>query len=148
MQETTRFAGPWPRFLALFVDLLFFCVIFFPVTRLVKGVWIMNAADHRWNLDLFITDPLCIVFLAIMILYFVFLEGLLGVTLGKWFVGLRVERVETGKPGLAKGLLRNVLRIFDGLPVFSLLGIVLILTSAERARLGDRIAGTRVIRVR
>jgi uncharacterized RDD family membrane protein YckC len=148
MQEITRFAGLWPRFLALFIDLLFFCAIFFPVTKLIKGVWIMNAADHRWNFGLFISDPLCIAFLVVMLLYFVFLEGLMGVTLGKWVIGLRVERVERGKPGLMKGLLRNVLRIVDGLPAFSILGIILILTSAERARLGDRIAGTRVIRVR
>lgn len=148
MQELTRFAGLWPRFLALFIDLLFFCAIFFPVTQLVKGVWIMNAADHRWNSGLFITDPLCIAFLAIMILYFVFLEGLLGVTLGKWVFGLRVEGVGRGKPGLIRGFLRNVLRIVDGLPAFSILGIVLILTSGERARFGDRIARTRVIRLR
>lgn len=83
-----------------------------------------------------------------MILYFVLLEGLIGVTLEKWLAGLRVERVGRGKPGLIKGLLRNVLRIVDGLPAFSILGIVLILTSVERARFGDRIAGTRVIQVR
>jgi uncharacterized RDD family membrane protein YckC len=148
MQETTRFAGLWPRFLALLVDLLLFCAFFFPITRLIKGVWIMNAANHSLKHGLFITDPLCIIFLVIMILYFVFLEGLIGVTFGKWVVGLRVERGEGGKPGLVKGLLRNLLRIIDGLPAFSILGIVLILTSAERARFGDRIAGTRVIRVR
>jgi uncharacterized RDD family membrane protein YckC len=148
MQEITRFAGLWPRFLALFIDLLFFCAVFFPVTRLVKGVWIMNAADHRWKFGLFITDPLCVAFLAMMILYFVFLEGLMGVTLGKWVIGLRVRRVGSGKPGMVKALLRNLLRIVDGLPAFSILGMVLILTSAEKARFGDRIAGTRVIRVR
>jgi uncharacterized RDD family membrane protein YckC len=147
-RENDRFAGLWPRFLALLVDLMVFCAIFFPITRLVKGVWIMSAADHRWNHGLFITDPLCIAFLVVMILYFVLLEGLLGVTLGKWVVGLRVERIGGGRPGLVKGLLRNVLRIVDGLPAFSILGIVLVLTSDERARFGDRIAGTRVIRVR
>jgi uncharacterized RDD family membrane protein YckC len=57
-------------------------------------------------------------------------------------------RVGGGKPGIVKGFWRNVLRIVDGLPAFNLLGVVLILTSAERARFGDRIAGTRVIRVR
>jgi uncharacterized RDD family membrane protein YckC len=148
MQEETRFAGLWLRFLALLGDFLLFCVVFFPITRLIKGVWIMSAANHRWNHGLFITDPVCIAFLAIMILYFVFLEGLMGVTFGKWVVGLRVERVGGGKPGLIKGFVRNVLRIVDGLPAFNILGIVLIWTSAERARFGDRIAGTRVVRVR
>ncbi len=148
MQENTRFAGLWLRFVALLIDFLLFCAVFFPLTRLVKGVWIMSAEDHRWTHGFFITDPLCIAFLVMMILYFVFLEGLTGATFGKWVAGLRVERVEGGKPGLTKGLLRNLLRIVDGLPAFSILGIVLIVTSAERARFGDRIAGTRVIQVK
>ncbi len=148
MEEEIRFATLWPRFLALLVDFLLFCVFFFPATRLVNGVWIMSATDHRWNYGPLITDPLCIAFLTIMVLYFVFLEGLIGVTFGKWVVGLRVVRVRGGRPGLVKSLLRNVLRLVDGLPALSILGIVLILTSTERARFGDHIAGTRVIRVR
>lgn len=143
-----RFAGLWPRFLALLVDFLLFCAFFFPATRWVKGVWIMSATDHRWSDGLFITDPLCLAFLGVMVLYFVLFEGLMGLTLGKWVAGLRVVRVGGGKPGIAKGFLRNLLRIVDGLPAFNLLGVALILTSAERARFGDRIAGTRVIRVR
>lgn len=147
MKDSTRFAGLWPRFLALFIDFLFFCAIFFPVTRLVKGAWLLSAEDHLWNYGLFITDPLCLAFLIVMFFYFVFLEGLFGITLGKWIVGLRVERVGGGKPNLIKGLLRNALRIVDGLPAFNILGVLLILTSEERARFGDRIAGTRVIHV-
>ncbi len=146
--EESHFAGLWPRFLALLVDFLLFSAIFFPVTRLVKGVWVMSATDHRWSDGLFITDPLCIAFLGVMVLYFVLFEGLAGLTLGKWVAGLRVVRVGGGKPGLVKGFLRNLLRIVDGLPAFNLLGVVLIQTSAERARFGDRIARTRVIRIR
>ena len=148
VQEYARFAGLWLRFLALLVDLLLFSAVFFPITRLVKGVWIMSPSDHRWTSGLFVTDPLCMAFLVVMAAYFVFFEGLTGATFGKWVVGLRVQGVEGGRPGLMKGLLRNVLRIVDGLPAFNILGIVLILSSAERARLGDRIAGTRVVRVR
>jgi uncharacterized RDD family membrane protein YckC len=145
MQEKTCFAGLWPRFLALLIDFLVFSAVFFPVTRLARGVWIMGTADHRWDYGLFVTDPLCIAFLVVMVLYFVLLEGLAGITLGKRAAGLRVERVGGGRPGLFKGLVRNLLRIVDGLPIFNILGIVLISTSAERARFGDRIAGTRVI---
>jgi uncharacterized RDD family membrane protein YckC len=150
-QQGTRdvcFAGLWPRFLALLVDFLLFSALFFPVTRWVKGVWIMSATDHRWSDGLFISDPLCLAFLGVMVLYFVLFEGLMGVTFGKWVAGLRVVQTGGGKPGIVKGFLRNALRIVDGLPAFNLLGVVLILTSAERARFGDRIAGTRVIWVR
>jgi uncharacterized RDD family membrane protein YckC len=97
---------------------------------------------------LFITDPLCLIFLALIFLYFVLLEGLLGATLGKWALGLRVVSTEGTNPGLARSALRNVLRLVDGLPAFNIVGVVLILRSSERARFGDRVAGTRVTRSR
>jgi uncharacterized RDD family membrane protein YckC len=146
--DRPRYAGLGVRFMALLVDFLIFCALFFPVTRLVKGVWLMSATDHRWQSGLFVTDPLCLIFLAFMAGYFVVLEGLAGATLGKWIMGLRVVRGAGGRPGLVKGLVRNALRVVDGLPTLNILGIILIVTSPERARFGDRVAGTRVIRVR
>lgn len=143
--ENPRYAGLGRRFWALAVDVLLFFAIFVPVTRMVKGVWLMSASDHRWANGLFITDPLCILFLLLMLLYFVLLEGRLGATLGKWVLGLRVVGPEGGRPGLLRSAQRNLLRFVDGLPAFNLLGVLLILRSPERARFGDRVAGTRVI---
>lgn len=142
------YAGIWKRFGALMIDGLFFCALFFPITRIVKGVWIMSASDHRWANGVFITDPLCLIFLALMFLYFVALEGLVGATLGKWLLGLRVVAADGGKSGLARSALRNILRLVDGLPAFNILGVVLILRSPVGARFGDRVAGTRVVRSR
>jgi len=106
----------------------------------------MTPGDHRWSSDLFVTDPLCITFLILVFLYFVILEGLAGATFGKWVLDLRVVQADSGdRPGILKGLLRNILRLVDGLPTLNIVGIVLILSSAERARFGDRIAGTRVV---
>jgi len=139
------YAGLGRRFIALGIDLALFCVVFFPITRLVKGVWIMNPSDHRWNNGLLITDPLCLAFLLFMFLYFVILEGTPGVTLGKWIVGIRVISVEGDSTGLLKSLIRNALRVVDSLPAFNILGVVLILMSDENARFGDRIAKTRVV---
>ncbi|MGC9398326.1 MAG: RDD family protein [Anaerolineae bacterium] len=145
-QTIPPYADLWARFRALVVDVLLFCALFFPVTRVVKGVWLMSATDHRWANGLFITDPLCLTFLALMLLYFVLLEGLVGATLGKWALGLRVISADGGRPGLGRSAARNLLRLVDGLPAFNILGIVLILRSPENARFGDRVAGTRVIR--
>jgi len=72
-------------------------------------------------------------------------EGLFGATLGKAAMSLRVRRAEGGKPGLQKSLLRNTLRIVDGIGVY-LVGLVFALTSPTRQRLGDRVAGTVVVR--
>ncbi|MFO7743744.1 MAG: RDD family protein [Anaerolineae bacterium] len=146
MDTEITYAGIWERFWALVIDVLLFCAVFFPVTRIVKGVWIMSAADHRWANGLFITDPLCLIFLAVMVLTFVLLEGLFGATVGKWVLGLRVVGPDGGKPGLARSAVRNLLRLADGLPAFNILGVILILRSPQRARFGDRVADTRVVR--
>jgi len=145
MKIETRYAGLGRRFLALLVDFTLFCACFFPVTRLVKGVWLMSPADHNWVNGWFISDPLCLVFLVIMALYMVVLEGLLGATLGKWLLGLRVVGPEGRRPGLWKSFIRNTLRSVDSLPTLNILGVILILKSRERTRFGDRVAGTRVI---
>ncbi len=147
MSETS-YAGLWPRFLALVLDTALFCLFFFPITRLVKGVWMMSAGDHEWVYGWFITDPLCLAFLSIIFVYFVVLEGAVGATVGKRLMGLRVVTPDGRVPGLLGGLLRNVLRIVDTLPALNILGIVLIASSPERARFGDRVAGTRVIHTR
>ena len=145
MNESRRFTGLWPRFIAQLVDLALFCAISFPVTRLVKGVWLMNPADHRWNRGLFIFDPLCLAFLVVMGLYYMLLEGLAGRTPGKWVAGLRVVNLAGGLPGVRRSVIRNLLRAVDSLPAFQILGVILILRSPERARFGDRVAGTRVV---
>ncbi len=49
MRDHIRFAGLLPRILAMLVDFLVFCAVFFPATRLLKGVWMMSATDHRWS---------------------------------------------------------------------------------------------------
>jgi hypothetical protein len=68
-RDEGRYAGLGIRFAALVIDTLLFGAVFFPVTRLVKGVWLMSAGDHRWSVGLFITDPLCLAFLAVMVAY-------------------------------------------------------------------------------
>lgn len=108
----------------------------------------MGAEDHRWVSGWFINDPLCVIFLAIIVLYFILLEGLAGITVGKRLLGIKVVAVEGGLPGLKRSLIRNLLRAVDSLPALNVVGVILILKSPERARFGDRIAGTRVVKLR
>lgn len=145
LEARLRYAGLGIRFAALCIDFAIFCVIFFPVTRIVKGTWLMTASDHAWVSGWIITDPLCIVFLFAMLLYFVVLEGLIGGTLGKLAVGIRVIGTDGSRTGIGRSVVRNLLRVIDGLPAFNILGVILILRSPEQARFGDRVAGTRVV---
>lgn len=70
-----------------------------------------------------------------------------GKTLGKLMVGIRVADVSGGKATFRQALIRNVLRLVDGL-VFYIVGIILILRSDRKQRLGDRVAGTVVLHTR
>jgi uncharacterized RDD family membrane protein YckC len=147
IESTRAYAGVWRRFAALVVDFVLLSALFFPVTRIVKGTWIMTAGNHRWARGWFVTDPLCLIFLVVIFLYFVFLEGLAGGTVGKRLLRLRVVGTAGTDVGLYKALIRNVLRVVDSLPFLGILGTILITRSPERARFGDRAAGTRVIRL-
>ena len=78
-----HYANLGRRFVALVIDLLVLSLIFFPVTRVVKGVWIMSSEDHLWGYGWLVTDPLCVIFLVTIVIYFVSLESALGATIGK-----------------------------------------------------------------
>ena len=137
----------WSRLAALVADMVALSCVFFPVTRIVKGTWVMSASDHDWALGPYATDPLCLSLLAVMFLYFVLLEGLTGATPGKRLMRLRVVAADGGPAGMVKSLVRNLLRVVDGLPTIGLVGAILILTRTDRARVGDLVAGTRVVRL-
>ena len=146
MEKRSRYAGLVVRFLAIVVDFILFIAAFFPITRLVKGVWLMSISDHRWTSGWVAFDPICLTFLVVIIAYYVLLEAYAGATVGKWVMGIRVVDLDGNKPGLVTSLLRNVLRLVDSLPTLNILGVILILQSEQNARFGDRVAGTRVVR--
>jgi uncharacterized RDD family membrane protein YckC len=136
-----NYASLLQRALAQIIDYIVFCVCFFPVTYLVKGTWLMTRADHIWV----IFDPICAVFLVIIFTYFIFLEWLTGCTIGKYLLNLRVQTITEKKITLKQSLIRNFGRMIDGLPCFNILGIVSIIKSPVRQRMGDKFAGTVVV---
>ncbi len=140
-----HYANLGRRFVALFIDFVILSAVFFPVTRIVKGTWVMSSQNHIWNYGMFVTDPLCLIFLVVIVLYFILLEGVFGATIGKKILGLSIVQVDGQNAGMKRSIIRNLLRVVDALPAFNILGIVLIVSSSERTRFGDRVAGTRVI---
>ncbi len=84
-----------------------------------------------------------------MLLYDVGFETLAGGrTPGKRMTGLRVVRSGGGRVDLGASMIRNVLRLVDGLPLSYLPTIVSILLTPRNQRLGDLAADTVVIRDR
>ncbi|MCK4388460.1 MAG: RDD family protein [Dehalococcoidia bacterium] len=128
------------RGIAWAIDILFLSIFFFPATYWYSGKWIMGPQEHLWG----ILDPICLVFLFIIFAYLILMEAYVGWTVGKRIMGMMVVDGRGNKIGLSKSIIRNLLRLVDGLPAFNILGIILITTSPKDQRFGDRIAKTYV----
>ena len=85
------------------------------------------------------------VILALFLGYYILCEAICGMTLGKRMVGIRVVADDGEHVGINAAVIRNVLRLVDGL-VFYLVGGLIALSSSRGRRLGDHIAGTLVVR--
>ncbi len=140
-KHKTKKTGVIRRGIALALDSIFLSFFFFPITYIYSGRWIMSYEEHLWG----ITDPICLVFLFIIFAYFILTEAYVGWTAGKRVFGMRVVDGTGNKIGFSKSLIRNLLRLVDGLPTLNILGIILIISSPEGQRFGDRIAKTFVV---
>ena len=129
------------RGFAFLLDIIFLSLFFFPITYIYSGRWVMSYEDHLWG----ILDPICLVFLFVIFAYFILMEAYAGWTVGKRVLGMKVVNTAGNKIGLSKSLVRNLLRLVDGLPALNILGIVLIACSPKGQRLGDYVAKTFVV---
>lgn len=79
--------------------------------------------------------------------YAAFFEAVRGQTLGKAIAGIVVVREDGRSVGLREAVVRNVVRVVDGL-LYYFVGLMALSLSSDRQRLGDRLAGTLVVGVR
>lgn len=77
--------------------------------------------------------------------YYIVLEGLVGRTLGKMALGIRVVSQDGGRASWGAVVVRNLLRIVDGF-FFYLVGLIVMLSTARKQRVGDLAARTMVVR--
>lgn len=77
--------------------------------------------------------------------YFTYFEGTTGQTIGKKIANIKVVRMD-GKPmTYMDSLIRTVLRIIDGI-FFYLVGLIIVVASEKKQRLGDMAAKTLVVK--
>ena len=84
--------------------------------------------------------------IAVPVAYFIGIEGKTGATPGKHLLGLLVVRTDGGDIGFREAVIRNILRVVDALPALYLIGLIAVLASERNQRIGDRVAGTVVVR--
>jgi len=112
--------------------LLYVVAAYFGSTTPGSGFYLRDA-------QLMVGQGLCLA-------YFIVPEALWGVTLGKLATNIRVVRQSDGGPiGWSASIIRNVLRPIDWLVLY-LVGFIAICVSQKRQRIGDRVAGTIVVR--
>ncbi len=137
------------RFVALLIDVVILAIITGVVT-LPLQMPIINVIDIT-NAPTVTTSPNPLAWLGglisllIIFGYFVLMEGAYGQTVGKMAVKIKVVREDGSKISYADAVVRNVLRIIDGILAY-LIGAILIWTSDEKQRLGDRAAHTVVVK--
>lgn len=130
-----EYRGIGIRFAAIVVDTIVLFVIGYLIAALMgsttgSGFSMEGAPAFLWFL--------------VGLAYFVVLEAEYGQTVGKRLTGIEV-RTDAGEPlDYQASLVRNVLRIVDGLFVY-LVGAVFIYLSDEEQRIGDRVGDTVVV---
>lgn len=78
------------------------------------------------------------------LLYFAFLEGLIGASIGKLITGIRVRRKDGGKITLVTAVVRHLGRLLS-MMIF-MLGFLLAFIDGKRQTLHDKIANTMVLK--
>ena len=135
-----EYAGVALRFVAVLIDGILLIVLLLVLALVFGQGYSTNengthavgvTADGWW--------PLFVV-----LAYYVGSETLTGQTVGKRAVGLRVVDVSGEPIGLGQALVRNVLRVVDAF-LFYLVAAISVWSSADRQRIGDRVANTVVV---
>jgi len=138
-----RIARLGDRLLAVILDGILLAAVF-----AVLGSWVAVRWGGMTESGFSMTGtPALITFgltAAFAFLYYWFLEGLLGATLGKLMLGIKVRDISGSRCSLYQAFIRNILRIVDGIAVY-LVGFLIAIFSKLRQRLGDHVAKTVVI---
>lgn len=133
-----KHVGVGLRFLSTIIDLILFLIF--------VRYYIYYMGDLAPNLLASAYLPL-VILLAVGFIYYWLAEAFLGGTVGKLALGMRVRMADGSPLGIAPSLIRNLLRIIDGL-FFYLVAAFMVWFSPARQRLGDRVAGTVVVKAK
>ncbi|MGH2587842.1 MAG: RDD family protein [Dehalococcoidia bacterium] len=137
--------APLPRrCAALIIDSLAMTGVFFLAAVLI-ALATDQVTENGFALDPGSTLLLFTLSVATYFAYFIALEAFAGATLGKLTMNIGVVQTDGDGAGVTASVVRNVLRIVDGLAGY-LVGWVAALRSPHRQRIGDRAAGTLIVR--
>ncbi|MCK9565000.1 MAG: RDD family protein [Methanothrix sp.] len=134
--EVREYQGIGIRLVSLIIDNIIIGIIIGAIGSMIGFSMMTHKVAPLW---------IGLLYFVIYIGYFTLLEGSKGQTIGKMVTKIKVIG-EDGKPiDMNQALIRNILRIIDGLFAY-LIGAILIWRSDKKQRLGDNIAKTIVVK--
>lgn len=135
-------AGVGVRMAAAVIDIAFL----FAWGYLLGLLFDQQAVAEAGRISFRLSGGPALIWLATLFAYPILAEALIGATLGKLLLGLRVVMEDGRAVGLGASAIRNLLRIVDFLPFFYIAGLAFMASSDKRQRLGDRVAQTLVVK--
>ena len=88
-----------------------------------------------------------VLYVALVFLYYIETETMWGATPGKRVLGVVVMRADgRGRASFGQVVGRNLLRVIDALPFLYLIGLIVMLSTKRKQRVGDLAASTVVVR--
>jgi len=141
-----RLAGPFRRFPAFVIDLVFRGLI-------IAAVWVLFAITSTFLFGVSGLGASTDLLIFLLIVFQFFLQWFYGTlfeaywngqTPGKWLWGLRVISVDGRPINLSQAIVRNLLRSADLFPT-GIVGMISMSVTQRFQRLGDLAAGTMVV---
>jgi uncharacterized RDD family membrane protein YckC len=151
----TRYPGVGPRAVAVLIDsIVGFLVIGLPILWIFGTTSTTTEVNGATTTTHATSDPKVLALWgALAIAYYVVFEAWLAATPGKLLLGLRVRSEDGTRINLRAAILRNLLRVVDGIPYFLpyLVGAIAAWSDgslegeeskSRHRRIGDRVGGT------
>lgn len=142
---TLQYKGVGVRLIAQIFDSIPLLILYFIAGNIIASIVGGSTVD---GFELQGTSALGLMLLMLLcsILYFTLLESWWdGQSLGKKILRIQVVNMDGSRIPLSSSFMRNALRVVDGF-LFYLVGALFIWRSRTKQRLGDRMAGTVVIK--
>jgi uncharacterized RDD family membrane protein YckC len=143
------YAGLGSRAVALIIDYIILGIVIWVIALPFGAAALFSMRGPRYPMAFSGAVVLAVSAIGIIIwlLYFTYLEGTSGQTLGKRVISIKVTK-ETGESlSFVDALIRTLCRIIDMLPTLYIIGIILILVTEKNQRIGDLAAHTIVVQV-
>lgn len=148
-------AGIGSRFIAALLDTIIISIAFliilipgtFGATFLIKLILSAFGRSSSGGLETWVLAGTGLLSFLVIAFYYVLFEAFWhGQTPGKRRLGVRVIREGGHSLNFSASMIRNLIRLIDFLPLYYVIGILVIFIDPKSRRLGDLAAGTVVIK--